>query len=186
MNNYFNLLKIKYTRIFGSLCFLFAMVLMPGLAAESNAQRKFTRAEFTRLPLMSRAAYFEREILLAARKEGVDPYVLWVIAYNETRFRPWLRSPKNAQGLMQFIPATARRFNLQNPYAPAASIRAAARYIKYLSRMFGGRLDSILAAYNSGEGTVSAFLTGRTFKTKRKTRPCTRHTQANTSIAVSK
>jgi hypothetical protein len=48
--------------------------------------------------------------------EGVDPNVLWTIAYNETRFRPWLTSPKNAKGMMQFIPATAVRFDLSDPY----------------------------------------------------------------------
>lgn len=62
---------------------------------------------------------------------------------------------------MQFIPATARRFGLADPYDPASSIRAAARYVKYLSGLFGGRLDSVLAAYNAGEGTVLAYLHGR-------------------------
>ena len=169
MNNKFNTPTLKFLQKHITLYLLFAMVLGLGFTNEIYAQRKFTRAEFSRLPLMSRAAFFEREILKAAQAEGVDPNILWAIAYNETRFRPWLKSPKNAQGLMQFIPATAARFNLQNPYEPIPSIRAAARYVKYLSGMFGGRIDSILAAYNSGEGTVSAYLTGRTLKTKRKT-----------------
>lgn len=109
----------------------------------------------------SRAALFEDAIVDAAREVGVDPKILWTIAYNETRFRPWLTSPKNAQGLMQFIPATASRFGLADPYEPRASIRAAARYVKYLNGLFDGRLDSVLAAYNAGEGTVLAYLNGR-------------------------
>lgn len=168
MNNKFNTPTLIFLQKHTTLYLLFAMFLVLGFANDIYAQTKFTRAEFSRLPLMSRAAFFEREILKAAQAEGVDPNILWAIAYNETRFRPWLRSPKNAKGLMQFIPATAKRFNLQNPYDPIPSIRAAARYVKYLSGMFGGRIDSILAAYNSGEGTVSAYLTGRTLKTKRK------------------
>ena len=88
--------------------------------------------------------------------------------YNETRFRPWLTSPKNARGLMQFIPSTAARFSLKNPYEPVSAIRAAARYVKVLSNLFGGRIDSILAAYNSGEGTVSAYIRGRAFWMERK------------------
>ena len=90
------------------------------------------------MSVLSRAALFEQTILDAARKERVDPKILWTIAYNETRFRPWLTSPKNAQGLMQFIPATAVRFGLENPYEPKASIHAAARYVKYLGSYLTG------------------------------------------------
>lgn len=113
------------------------------------------------MDVLSRAELFEMMIAEAAQKEGVDPRILWTIAYNETRFRPWLTSPKNARGLMQFMPATASRFGLSNSYDPGASIQAAARYVKYLGGLFDWRLDSVLAAYNAGEGTVSAYLHGR-------------------------
>jgi hypothetical protein len=69
---------------------------------------------------------------------------------------------------MQFIPATASRFNLFNPYQPEPAIRAAARYVRFLSNRFGGRIDSILAGYNAGEGAVDAFLTGRTVRIGKK------------------
>ena len=131
---------------------------------EAQSIAKTSRAEFARLGVLTRAAYFERAIQNAARSEGVDPNLLWTIAYNETRFRPWLTSNKGAKGLMQFIPATAARFGLADPYDPVPAINAAARYVKFLSRMFGGRLDSILAAYNAGEGAVSAFLYGRSLR----------------------
>jgi len=148
---------------------IFALLLTSLLTTSTtSAQTSFTREQFSRLNVRTRAAYFENEILRAANAEGVDPNVLWTIAYNETRFRPWLTSPKDARGLMQFIPATAARFGLENPYQPIPAIRAAARYVKVLSNLFGGRIDSILAAYNSGEGTVSAFLYGRTVRTERK------------------
>lgn len=148
---------------------IFAMILTSLLINSGvSAQTNFTREQFSRLNVRTRAAYFENEILRAANAEGVDPNVLWTIAYNETRFRPWLISPKDARGLMQFIPATAGRFGLSNPYEPVSAIRAAARYVKVLSNLFGGRIDSILAAYNSGEGTVSAYLYGRTLRDGRK------------------
>lgn len=148
---------------------IFVMLLMSVLTNGGVlAQTNFTREQFSRLNVRTRAAYFENEILRAANMEGVDPNVLWTIAYNETRFRPWLTSPKDARGLMQFIPATAGRFGLSNPYQPIPAIRAAARYVKVLSNLFGGRIDSILAAYNSGEGTVSAYLHGRTIRDGRK------------------
>ena len=151
-----------------SLFLFFAVFLAIQFSTVARAQTVLTRQQFSRLNVLARAAYFEREILKAAEAEGVDPNVLWTIAYNETRFRPWLTSPKNARGMMQFIPSTAARFDLADPYQPIPAIRAAAKYVKYLSNLFGGRIDSILAAYNSGEGTVSAYLTGRTLRDGRK------------------
>ena len=147
---------------------LFALIIINLLTTFAPAQTNFTRNQFSRFPVLTRAAYFENEILKAANAHGVDPNVLWAIAYNETRFRPWLTSPKNAQGLMQFIPSTAARYDLTNPFEPVSAIRAAARYVRYLSNLFGGRIDSILAAYNSGEGTVSAFLTGKSLRNGQK------------------
>ena len=131
-------------------------------AVSSQTGPTLTRTALSRMDVLSRSQLFERTIADAAREHRVDPRILWVIAYNETRFRPWLTSPKDARGLMQFIPATAARFGLNDPYEPASSIRAAARYVKYLGNLFGGRVESILAAYNSGEGTVLAYLHGRT------------------------
>jgi soluble lytic murein transglycosylase-like protein len=130
------------------------------------------------MDVFSRAALFEEVIADAAREEGVDPLILWTIAYNETRFRPWLTSPKNAKGMMQFIPATASRFGLADPYEPNSSIRAAARYVKYLGGLFGWRLGSVLAAYNAGEGAVLAYQHGRTLHAQGKLiNPSGRRTQ---------
>jgi hypothetical protein len=145
-----------------------AFFLILCLMGNATAQASLTRAQFSRLNVLRRAAFFEREILNAALSEGVDPNLLWTIAYLETRFRPWLTSPKDARGMMQFIPSTAARFDLKNPYEPVPAIRAAARYVKVLSNLFGNRVDSILAAYNSGEGTVAAYLSGRSIANGRK------------------
>ena len=62
---------------------------------------------------------------------------------------------------MQFMPATAVAYGLQNPHDPRAAIDAAAHYLRDLLRKFGGRVDLALAAYNAGEGTVESFQTGR-------------------------
>ncbi len=128
---------------------------------KSQSRIIYTKGAISQMDVLSRSRIFEPSIIEAAQSEGIDPLILWTIAYNETRFRPWLTSPKNAKGLMQFMPATASRFGLSDPYEPRASILAAAKYVKVLGRLFEGRLDSILAAYNSGEGTVAAYLTGK-------------------------
>lgn len=163
---YFASRRVFKARVSQSLLLIF--VVFFSLQFSTNAQTVMTRQQFSRLNVLARASVFEREMLKAANDEGVDPNLLWTIAYNETRFRPWLTSPKNARGLMQFIPSTAARFDLADPYESIPAIRAAAKYVKYLSGLFAGRVDSILAAYNSGEGTVSAFLTGRALRDGRK------------------
>jgi hypothetical protein len=115
--------------------------------------------------MRERARLYEPFIAGAARKYGVDPRVLWTIAYLETRFRPELVSPVKARGLMQFMPGTARRFNLTDPHDGPAAIEAAARYVRELVGQFGGRLDLVLASYNAGEGAVDSYRTGRTIRT---------------------
>jgi hypothetical protein len=147
----------------------FLIVIFTSLQSSNFGQTTvLTRTQFSSFPLLKRAKFFEPTISRIAAEEAVDPYLLWTIAYNETRFRPWLSSPAGAEGLMQFIPATAARFNLFNPYQPEAAIRAAARYVRFLSNRFGGRIDSILAGYNAGEGAVDAFLSGRTVRAGKK------------------
>ncbi len=148
---------------------LFLIVLCLSFQSASFGQTNvLTRAQFSRFSVVERARFFEPTISRIAAEEAVDPYLLWTIAYNETRFRPWLKSFAGAEGLMQFIPATAMRFNLFNPYQPEPAIRAAARYVRFLSNRFGGRIDSILAGYNAGEGAVDAFLSGRTVRAGKK------------------
>lgn len=116
--------------------------------------------------LRERAALVEPLIAAAAIKYGVDPYAIWVIAYKETRFRWWLRSPVGAEGLMQFMPATAADYGLKNSYNVPDSIDAAARYVRKAMNQFGGRLDLVWASYNAGFGAVEAYQTGRTLRPK--------------------
>jgi len=97
----------------------------------------------------------------AARRHGVDVRLLRVICFMESRFRLEVVSPKGARGPMQFMPATARTYRINNPHDPRQSMDAAARYLGDLLRKFSGRVDLALAAYNAGEGTVESFITGR-------------------------
>jgi soluble lytic murein transglycosylase-like protein len=108
-------------------------------------------------PVVQRAVAYHPAIRAAAVRYAVDPHLLWTIAYLETRFRPTLVSPKGARGLMQFIPATGRRYGLLSHadfHDPLRSIDAAARYVRDLNSLFDGRIDLVLAAYNAGENAV--------------------------------
>ena len=107
--------------------------------------------------VIQRAAAYHSAIITAATRHGIDPHLIWTIAYLETRFRPQLVSPKGARGMMQFIPATGRRYGLvtnRDLHNPLRSIEAAARYVRDLTTMFEGRTDLVLAGYNAGENAV--------------------------------
>src|SRR5688572_32956118 len=111
-----------------------------------------------------RARQFEPMILAAASRYHVDPHLLWIIAYLESRFNPQAISYKDGRpcafGLMQFVPSTAKQYGLTNPHNSREAVDAAARYVRDLLKRFDGRGDLVLAAYNAGEGTVEAFRDG--------------------------
>jgi cell wall-associated NlpC family hydrolase len=91
----------------------------------------------------------------AASRYGVDPSVLAAMASQESRFNSQAVSPAGAQGLMQFMPSTAKGLGV-NPLDPASAIDGAARYLSSLTKQFGST-DLALAAYNAGPGTVSQY-----------------------------
>jgi hypothetical protein len=90
----------------------------------------------------------------AARRHGVSPALLLAVIAVESRGRAGAVSPKGAQGLMQLIPATARRFGVADPFEPSANIDGGAAYLDWLLDEFGGDVLLALAGYNAGEGAV--------------------------------
>lgn len=89
-----------------------------------------------------------------ANKYGVDPYLVYCLMHQESKFSTIATSPKGAQGLMQLMPGTAARYGVTNPYDVAQSIMGGTRYLKDLLQMFNGRIDLALAGYNAGENAV--------------------------------
>lgn len=135
-------------------------IRMPSASTPPPLLRRTSLAPGIGGDVRARAAVYEPHIRAAARRYGVDPRVLWTIAYLETRFQPRQVSPKGAQGMMQFMPGTAATYGLTNPFDAVAAIDAAARYVRDLSRRFNSRFDLVLASYNAGEGAVDAYLRG--------------------------
>ena len=96
----------------------------------------------------------DQMIKTTATRFAVDPYLVFLVIEQESRFHTRAVSPKGARGLMQLMPGTARRFGVSRPFDPAENIRGGTQYLKELLSMFNGRVDLALASYNAGEGRV--------------------------------
>lgn len=93
-------------------------------------------------------------IHMVARTQRVSPALIAAIAAAESAFNVRARSPKGAAGMMQLMPATARRFNVANRYSAEESVRGGAAYLRWLSDHFDQDIEKTIAAYNAGEGAV--------------------------------
>jgi soluble lytic murein transglycosylase-like protein len=100
----------------------------------------------------------------AAAQHGIDYELLQALIATESGFDVDAVSPKGAIGLMQIMPATAQRYGVTGDKKvplekklvdPRTNIRTGSRYLRDLIRMFPGRLELALAAYNAGEGAVA-------------------------------
>ena len=99
----------------------------------------------------------------ASATHGIDYSLLKALIATESGFNTYAVSPKGAVGLMQLIPPTAQRYGVtagknatieKKLTDPKINIKAGARYLADLIKMFPGRLELALAAYNAGEGAV--------------------------------
>jgi len=93
----------------------------------------------------------------AAEQNGVEEHLISSVIAAESNFNPRAVSRKNAQGLMQLMPATAARFAVTNVFDPAQNIVAGTRYLKELLERYGSDLRLALAAYNAGPERVARY-----------------------------
>ncbi|MBO3657187.1 lytic transglycosylase domain-containing protein [Acinetobacter haemolyticus] len=100
---------------------------------------------------------FDHLIRQAAQQHGVSEGLIKAVMHTESGFNVRARSPVGAQGLMQLMPATARRFNVSDAYDPQQNIFAGARYLSWLLKRFNGNTELALAGYNAGEGNVDKY-----------------------------
>ena len=99
----------------------------------------------------------DRIILEAGEKEGVDPRFIHAVIWQESKYKVEARSHAGAQGLMQLMPATAKRFGCEHPDDPQENITAGTKYLSWLLKRFAGNVELALAGYNAGEGSVDKY-----------------------------
>ena len=107
-----------------------------------------------------------KHLQAAAKAHGLDYALLKAVSAAESGFNPQAVSPKGAIGLMQVMPATAERYGVAGDKArsveqkladPGINARTGARYLAYLLKLFPGRTELAVAAYNAGEGAVARY-----------------------------
>lgn len=104
--------------------------------------------------VVERASAYAPLVEEAARQSRIDPRLLHAVIATESGYNPVARSAKGAQGLMQLMPATARRYGVTNAFEPRHNIQGGARYLADLLTLFDQDVRLALAAYNAGEGAV--------------------------------
>jgi soluble lytic murein transglycosylase-like protein len=103
---------------------------------------------------------FGKLIYSAASRHALNPLLVAALIRAESGFNPRAVSHKGACGLMQVLPATARRFGLRHRrdlFNPRKNLETGSRYLRWLVDRFGDDPLRVLAAYNAGEGAVERF-----------------------------
>jgi soluble lytic murein transglycosylase-like protein len=99
----------------------------------------------------------DRIIFSAGGRHGIDPRFIHAVIWQESKYKSTAVSPAGAQGLMQLMPATARRFGCSDPQDVAANVEAGTKYLSWLLKRFNGDVTLALAGYNAGEGAVDKY-----------------------------
>lgn len=113
------------------------------------------------LLLLSYPVVFEENYKNAKNASAVDAALLLAITHTESHFNPIAQSPKNATGLMQILPSTAKQLGLkytENLFDPETNIRLGAKYFSQLLSRFNNNKIYAIAAYNAGPTAVDRWI----------------------------
>lgn len=102
-------------------------------------------------------AELDKIIYEVGQREGVDPRFIHAVIWQESKYDRDARSHAGAQGLMQLMPATAKRFGCDDLEDPEKNIEAGTKYLGWLLKRFDGNVELALAGYNAGEGAVDKY-----------------------------
>jgi soluble lytic murein transglycosylase len=111
---------------------------------------------------------YEETIRQASEENDLEPAFVAAVIYTESRFRPDVKSHQGAYGLMQLLPQSARYIERNSGIEgdfrdPQVNIRLGTWFLGYLNDRYDGDERLMLAAYNSGEGSVDAWTSDEGF-----------------------
>jgi len=108
-------------------------------------------AQSRRAPAQSEAEYY---VTAYAQHYRVPVALVRAIVERESNWQPCLISPKGAAGLMQLMPATAKRLGVAERCNLEQNVSGGVRYLAWLMRRFHNDLRLVAAAYYVGEATI--------------------------------
>jgi len=100
---------------------------------------------------------YDEIIQTIADKHGVEAPLIHSIIKAESNYNTNALSTKGAIGLMQLMPETARKYGVTNPYNPEDNIEGGVKYLKDLIKVYSGRTELVLAAYNAGQEAIEKY-----------------------------
>jgi hypothetical protein len=100
---------------------------------------------------------FDAHIVAAANVHNVSADLVRAVIAVESEFDQFAVSSKGAQGLMQLMPFTARRFGVTSPFDARQNIFGGTQYLRVLLDLFHGNVELALAGYNAGENAVLRY-----------------------------
>jgi hypothetical protein len=102
-------------------------------------------------------AGIDEAVLRIAAEHSLPPQLIHSVIKVESNYNANAVSNKGALGLMQLIPATARRFGVSDVFNPIQNIQGGAKYLRYLLDLYNNDYPLALAAYNAGEAAVARY-----------------------------
>jgi soluble lytic murein transglycosylase-like protein len=90
----------------------------------------------------------------ASRAHGVEGRLVHALIWAESSYDPKAVSPSGAEGLMQLMPATAKRYGVRDAFDPKQNIDGGVKHLRELLDQFDGNLELVVAAYNAGANAV--------------------------------
>ena len=122
------------------------------IAVEMLCMISIGRAQSGRPPVRIEAEHY---VTAYARHYRVPVALVRAIVEHESNWQPCLISPKGAVGLMQLMPATAKRLGVTDRCNLDQNISAGVRYLAWLMQRFHNDLRLVAGAYYVGEDTIS-------------------------------
>ena len=109
------------------------------------------------LVVKGNAAAYAPHIERVADEVGIDAALVHAVITAESGYNPRAISRTGAQGLMQLMPGTAKRYAVKDAFDPKQNIRGGTRYLRDLLVMFDNNVELAVAAYNAGENAVIRY-----------------------------